>query len=70
MEERMMIYLCLARMSEDGAELRYVKEALRDPSSLRSVNCYYYRSYSVIKDIQMILCTVLGKKMHYAGEMI
>ena len=33
-------------------------------------NCYYYRHYSFIKDIQMILCTVLGKKMEYAGEVI
>ena len=34
------------------------------------LNCYYYRHYSFIKDIQMILCTVLGKKMEYAGEVI
>lgn len=34
------------------------------------LNCYYYRHYSFIKDIQMIFCTVLGKKMQYAGEMI
>ncbi len=34
------------------------------------LNCYYYRHYSFIKDIQMILCTVLGKKMQYAGEII
>ena len=34
------------------------------------LNCYYYRHYSFIKDIQMILCTVLGKKMKYAGEEI
>ena len=26
-EERKRIYLCLAHMSEDGAEQRYVKEA-------------------------------------------
>lgn len=30
-------------------------------------NCYYYRHYSFAKDIQMILCTVLGKKMLYVG---
>ena len=35
-----------------------------------SLNCYYYRHYSFVKDIQMILCTVLGKKMKYAGEVI
>jgi len=39
------------------------------PDKVR-LNCYYYRHYSFIKDIQMILCTVLGKKMQYAGEEI
>jgi len=39
------------------------------PDKVR-LNCYYYRHYSFIKDIQMILCTVLGKKMKYAGEII
>lgn len=39
------------------------------PDKVR-LNCYYYRNYSFIKDIQMILCTVLGKKMKYAGEII
>ena len=39
------------------------------PDKVR-LNCYYYRHYSIIKDIQMIFCTVLGKKMKYAGEEI
>lgn len=39
------------------------------PDKVR-LNCYYYRHYSFIKDIQMILCTVLGKKMKYNGEII
>lgn len=39
------------------------------PDKVR-LNCYYYRNYSFVKDIQMILCTVLGKKMAYAGEEI
>ena len=39
------------------------------PDKVR-LNCYYYRHYSFIKDIQMIFCTVLGKKMEYAGEEI
>ena len=34
------------------------------------LNLYYLRNYSFIKDIQMILCTVLGKKMDYASEII
>ena len=39
------------------------------PDKVR-LNCYYYRHYSFIKDIQMIICTVLGKKIKYAGEVI
>ena len=39
------------------------------PDKVR-LNCYYYRHYSFIKDIQMILCTVLGRKMTYGGEVI
>ena len=39
------------------------------PNQVR-LNCYYYHHYSFIKDIQMIVCTVLGKKMMYAGEEI
>ena len=41
----------------------------QEPDKVR-LNCYYYRHYSFIKDIQMILCTVLGKKMKYNGEII
>ena len=39
------------------------------PDKVR-LNCYYYRHYSFVKDIQMIFCTVLGKGMEYAGERI
>ena len=39
------------------------------PDKVR-LNKYYYEHYSFWKDIQMIVCTVLGKKMRYAGEEI
>ena len=39
------------------------------PDKVR-INCYYCNHYSFIKDIEMIFCTVLGKKMEYNGEMI
>ena len=39
------------------------------PDKVR-LNRYYYEHYSFWKDIQMIVCTVLGKKMKYAGEVI
>ena len=39
------------------------------PDKVR-INLYYLSHYSFVKDIQMILCTVLGKKMKYNNEMI
>lgn len=39
------------------------------PDKVR-LNLYYLDHYSFVKDIQMIICTVLGKKMEYAGEVI
>lgn len=37
------------------------------PDKVR-LNCYYYRHYSFWKDIEMILATVLGWKVMFAGE--
>jgi lipopolysaccharide/colanic/teichoic acid biosynthesis glycosyltransferase len=39
------------------------------PDKVR-LNLYYLHHYSFLKDIQMIVCTVLGRKMKYAGEVI
>ncbi len=39
------------------------------PDKVR-INLYYLEHYSFIKDIQMILCTIFGKKMMYGGELI
>ena len=39
------------------------------PDKVR-INCYYYRNYSFIIDIQMIFATVMGKRIQYAGEII
>lgn len=39
------------------------------PDKIR-LNINYLEHYSFIKDIQMIVCTVLGKKMMFHGEMI
>ncbi|MDE6288938.1 MAG: sugar transferase, partial [Muribaculaceae bacterium] len=35
-----------------------------------SINRYYLHHYSFIKDIQMIFCTVLGKRMRYNNQII
>lgn len=37
------------------------------PDKVR-LNCYYYRHYSFINDIQMIFATVFGFKFKFAGE--
>ena len=37
------------------------------PDKVR-LNCYYYRNYSFIKDIEMIFATVLGWKVKFARE--
>lgn len=39
------------------------------PDKVR-LNLYYLEHYSFFKDIEMIVCTVLGRKMRYAGEEI
>ena len=58
----------LDKMSDQAVAVWYNDNVIY-PDKVR-LNCYYYRHYSFIKDIQMILCTVLGKKMEYAGETI
>src|SRR5574344_815807 len=37
------------------------------PDKVR-LNCYYYRHYNFFKDIEMIIATVLGRKIKFAGE--
>ena len=58
----------LEKMSDQEVAVWYNDNVIY-PDKVR-LNCYYYRHYSFVKDIQMILCTVLGKKMAYAGEEI
>jgi len=37
------------------------------PDKVR-LNCDYYKNYSFFKDIEMIIATVLGRKVQFAGE--
>ena len=62
------VNLDLDSMSDQEVAVWYNDNVIY-PDKVR-LNCYYYRHYSFIKDIQMILCTILGKKMVYAGEII
>ena len=53
----------------DGEIALWYNDNVIYPDKVR-INCYYYRHYSFIKDIQMIFATVLGKRIEYAGERI
>ena len=57
-----------ASMSDQEIAIWY-NDNIIYPDKVR-LNCYYYRNSSFIKDIQMIVATVLGKKIEYAGEVI
>ena len=53
----------------DGDIALWYNDNIIYPDKVR-INCYYYRNYSFVKDIQMIFATVLGKKIEYDGEII
>ena len=48
--------------------VRYNDEVIY-PDKIR-LNLYYLDHYSFVRDIQMILCTVLGRRMMFNGEAI
>ncbi len=58
----------LSGMTDEQIALWYNDQVIY-PDKVR-INLYYLKHYSFLKDIQMILCTVLGKKMWYNGEKI
>lgn len=72
-DEMIAEYVARKQKEGDTRDPQIIAEEYNDtviyPDKVR-LNCYYYRHYSFIKDIQMILCTVFGKKMKYGGETI
>ena len=72
-DEMIAEYVAQKHYSGDKREAQEIAVEYNDiviyPDKVR-LNCYYYHHYSFIKDIQMIVCTVLGEKMRYAGEEI
>ena len=52
----------------EEAAIRYNDEVIY-PDKVR-LNLYYYNHYSFWMDIRMIIATVLGRRMTYAGEKI
>ena len=72
-DEMISEYVAKKQKEGDTRDMQEIAVEYNDtviyPDKVR-LNCYYYRHYSFIKDIQMIFCTVLGKNMDYAGETI
>ena len=72
-DEMIAEYVADRQAAGDARDSQTIAEEYNDkviyPDKVR-LNCYYYRHYSFLKDIRMILCTVLGRKMEYAGEVI
>ena len=72
-DEMISEYVVQKQAAGDSREMQEIAVEYNDtviyPDKVR-LNKYYLDHYSFIKDIQMIVCTVLGKKMRYAGEEI
>ena len=72
-DEMISDYVTAKQEGGDHRSIQEIAEEYNDkviyPDKVR-INKYYYEHYSFIKDIQMIFCTVLGKKMEYNNEII
>ncbi len=72
-DEMIADYVSQKQQEDDPRPMQEIAVEYNDtviyPDKVR-LNCYYYRNYSFIKDIQMIFATVLGKNIQYAGETI
>lgn len=55
-------------LAQQADPVRYNDEVIF-PDKVR-INRYYLHHYSFVKDIQMIICTVSGRRMMYNGELI
>lgn len=72
-DEMISEYVAKKQAEGDARPVQVIAEEYNDkviyPDKVR-INLYYLHHYSFIKDIQMIFCTVLGRKMRYDEEMI
>jgi lipopolysaccharide/colanic/teichoic acid biosynthesis glycosyltransferase len=74
LEDEMISDYVFKRQAEgDKREMQEIAVEYNDkviyPDKVR-LNKYYLDHYSFVKDIQMMCCTVLGKKMEYNNELI
>ena len=72
-DEMISDYVAQRQKDGDSRTMQEIAEEYNDtviyPDKVR-LNKYYYENYSFVKDIHMIVCTVLGKKMKYNKEII
>lgn len=72
-DEMISEYVSKMQAEGDYRQTQEIAEEYNDkviyPDKVR-INRYYLHHYSFIKDIQIIFCTVLGRKMKYANETI
>ena len=70
-DEMIAAYVADKQASGDKRPMQEIATEYNDnviyPDKVR-LNCYYYRNYSFLKDIQMIFATVFGFKVKFAGE--
>ncbi len=69
-DEMISEYVAKKQAEGDSRPMQEIATEYNDnviyPDKVR-INLYYLNNYSFIKDIQMIFCTVLGKRMMYGG---
>lgn len=72
-DEMISDYVAKKKAQGDNRPTQVIAEEYNDnviyPDKVR-INRYYLHHYSFMKDIQMIFCTVLGRRMQYNGEVI
>ncbi len=72
-DEMISDYVAEKQAAGDTRPTQVIAEEYNDtvifPDKVR-INRYYLHHYSFIKDIQMIFCTVLGRRMVYNNEII
>lgn len=72
-DEMISDYVAKRQTEGDSRPAQVIAEEFNDkviyPDKVR-INLYYLNHYSLLKDIQMIFCTVLGLRMTYNDEII
>lgn len=70
-DEMISEYVAQKQAAGDARSMQEIATEYNDkviyPDKVR-LNCYYYRHYSFWKDIEIIIATVLGRKVKFAGE--